>query len=216
MKPSRQGLAWAVGRAKQAIHDNQVDELRQLISEYPDLLTWRDSDHNGGVLLASTTSYANFPGFENEHLYNRIACAELLIDAGALIDPRVYLRIIDTGAKDMLALFHRKRRLPDNLRVFAALGDEDRVRECFDASGALFEFARPDTQVLHAYDGAADDWPHPADDELVIAGRVLLCRPHGSSKDRCIPSRSKHRHQYRPGTTDRELGRQRGLPRLHA
>jgi hypothetical protein len=34
------GLEWAAGQARQVIHDNDVDRLKQLLVEYSALLTW--------------------------------------------------------------------------------------------------------------------------------------------------------------------------------
>src|SRR5438552_6518062 len=35
------GLEWAVSEAGRIIHDNDVEGLRQLVTEYPALLSWR-------------------------------------------------------------------------------------------------------------------------------------------------------------------------------
>jgi len=35
------GLEWAVSEARHIIHDNDVEGLRQLLTEYPALLSWR-------------------------------------------------------------------------------------------------------------------------------------------------------------------------------
>ena len=50
LKRSGNGLAWAAHEGVQAIHANDVERLRQLITEYPELLSWRDSDADGEVL----------------------------------------------------------------------------------------------------------------------------------------------------------------------
>src|SRR3990170_962709 len=36
------GLEWAVTHARRVIHDNDVERLKQLLAEYPALLSWRD------------------------------------------------------------------------------------------------------------------------------------------------------------------------------
>ena len=110
------GLEWAARQAQQAIGDNDVDRLGELVEEFPNLLFWRDAE-SGEVLLQATTSYANFPGEDEEDVWNRPACAELLLSAGALVDPRVILRILQTGAAGMLELFSEMGMLPANLRV---------------------------------------------------------------------------------------------------
>jgi len=45
------GLEWAVAQARRAIHDNDVERLKQLLAEYPALLS------NGGLLDMATSSY---------------------------------------------------------------------------------------------------------------------------------------------------------------
>ena len=40
------GLEWAVSEARRIIHDNDVERLRQLVTEYPALLSWRGPSWN--------------------------------------------------------------------------------------------------------------------------------------------------------------------------
>ena len=35
------GLEWAVTQARRVIHDNDVERLKQLLAEYPALLSWQ-------------------------------------------------------------------------------------------------------------------------------------------------------------------------------
>ena len=44
------GLGWAVAQAERAIHDNDVERLKQLLAEYPALLPWQGDDRGGGLL----------------------------------------------------------------------------------------------------------------------------------------------------------------------
>ncbi len=162
--------------AMKAIDVNDTARLGSLIAEQPALLIWSEHDE-GPALLHATTSYANFPGAENEAVYNRPDCARLLLDAGAVMHPGVYLRTIDTGAHGMLALFDEMGVLPDNLRIFAARGDLDKVRKCFDAAGALLDTGRPEVELRSGYAGAEEDWPDPEDDRLIVADAFLYaCR----------------------------------------
>src|SRR5690349_10668197 len=42
------GLEWAALQARRAIHDNDLDRLKQLLADFPALLSWRqDDDHEG-------------------------------------------------------------------------------------------------------------------------------------------------------------------------
>ena len=170
-------LEWAVEAAARAIHANDTARLGSLVAEHPDLLTRRNPDDECPVLLYATISYANFPGAENEVVFNRPDCARLLLDAGAVMHPRVYLRAIDTGAHGMLALFDANGVLPENLRTLTARGDLDKVRKCFDPAGALHDVGRPEAELRTGYPGAEVDWPDPADDLLIVADAFLYaCR----------------------------------------
>src|SRR6266481_6159120 len=137
------GLEWAVSEARRRIHDNDVEGLRQLLAEYPALLSW-NADENAeadgqpgdrGLLGMATGSFGDsFDPISEQH-FTRAACAELLIDAGAVVTPRVCDRLVASRAKGLLDLFQRKGLLPRSLKFFAALGDVDGVRACLDTSG---------------------------------------------------------------------------------
>lgn len=174
---SNSELKWALEAAEKAIHNNDTARLDSLVSEHPGLLTRCYPDVECPVLLYATISYANFPGAENEGTYNRPDCARLLLDAGTVMHPRVYLRAIDTGAHGMLALFDEFGLLPQNLRTSTARGDLDQVRECFDAAAGLHNAGRPEPELRTGYSGAEADWPDPEDDRLIVADALLYaCR----------------------------------------
>src|SRR5712691_764784 len=40
------GLEWAVSEARRIIHDNDIEGLRQLLADYPALLSWRGASWN--------------------------------------------------------------------------------------------------------------------------------------------------------------------------
>src|SRR6188508_2290877 len=83
------GLEWAVSEARRIIHDNDVEGLRQLLAQYPALLSWRSDENDDGLLGMATSSYGDsLDPFREQH-FTRAACAELLIDAGAVIAPGV-------------------------------------------------------------------------------------------------------------------------------
>ena len=127
------GLEWAVSRAKVAIHDNDTDQLRALLAEYPALASWRD-DENGQTLLDSTTSYAmDCSDPERERTYTRPVAMEMLIDAGAIVQRKTWEHVINTGASGLLHLLARKNVLPRTLFALAALGDDDGVRALLEA-----------------------------------------------------------------------------------
>ncbi len=93
------GLEWAVSEARRIIHDNDIEGLRQLLAEYPALLSWRADENDGGLLGMATGSFGDsFDPFREEH-FTRAACAELLIDAGAVVAPSVCDGLIRSRAK---------------------------------------------------------------------------------------------------------------------
>jgi ankyrin repeat protein len=129
------GLEWAVSQARRRIHDNDIERLRQLLAEYPALLSWRADENDGGLLGMATGSYGDSFDPHSEQMFTRAACAEFLIDAGAVVAPSVCDGLIASRAKGLLDLFHRRGLLPRSLRFFAALGDVNSIRACLDANG---------------------------------------------------------------------------------
>src|SRR5262245_25384972 len=122
------GLEWAVAQARRAIHDNDVERLKQLLADWPALLSWHDDVDDSGLLGFATGSYGDsFDPFAEEH-FTRAACAELLIDAGAIVMPAVCEGLLRSHARGLLQLFRRKGLLPDTLTFVVALGDIDAVR----------------------------------------------------------------------------------------
>jgi len=130
-----QGLEGAVTQARRAIHDNDVERLKQLLAEYPALLAWHDDDDHGGLLGFATGAYGDAGTPEREQWFTRAAAAELLIDAGAVVMPSVCDGLIRSHARGLLQLFQRKRLLPRTLKFVAALGDLDAVRTALDENG---------------------------------------------------------------------------------
>ncbi len=129
------GLERAVTQARRIIHGNDVERLKQVLAEYPALLSWQSDDDDGGLLGIATASYGDsFDAFREEH-FTRAACAELLIDAGAVVTLSACEGILESRARGLLQLFQRKGLLPRTLKFLAALGDIDAVRAALGESG---------------------------------------------------------------------------------
>src|SRR5690349_18710542 len=94
--PARPSLEWAAAQARRIIHDNDVERLKQLLAEYPALLSWQgnDWDSKGGLVGVATGAYGDAGDPKRERWFTRAACAELLIDAGAVVKPVVCEGII--------------------------------------------------------------------------------------------------------------------------
>jgi hypothetical protein len=127
-------LERAIEQARLIIHDNDVERLKQLLADYPALLSWQGNapDSTGGLLGLATSAYGDAGDAQREESFTRAACAELLIDAGAVVSPRVCEGILRSRAKGLLQLFHRKGLLPRTLKFSAALGDLDATRRVLD------------------------------------------------------------------------------------
>src|SRR5436190_2546332 len=128
------GIEWAVSQARRRIHDNDIEGLRQLLAEYPALLSWRTDENDGGLLGMATESYSDSFEQYREQQYTRAACAGLLIDAGAVVAPSICDNLIRDRARGLLDLFHRRGLLPRSLKFFAALGDINGVRACLETN----------------------------------------------------------------------------------
>src|SRR6185503_9439105 len=129
------GLETAAAQARRIIHDNDVGRLKQLLAEYPALLSWHGEGAEGGLLGFATGSYGDsFDPFREEH-FTRGECAELLIDAGAVVMPSVCEDLLRSRARGLLQLFRRKGLLPRTLEFVAAFGDIESVRSALDENG---------------------------------------------------------------------------------
>jgi hypothetical protein len=129
------GLERAAAEARRIIHDNDVERLKQLLAEYPALLSWQADDDHGGLLGFATGAYGDAGDPQREEWFTRAACAELLTDAGAVVTPYVLNGLLDSRARGLLQLFHSKGLLPRTLKFFAALGELDAVRTALDENG---------------------------------------------------------------------------------
>src|SRR5262245_5174564 len=129
---SGKGLEWAAAQARDIIHKDDVERLKQLLADYPALLSWRGGDDNSGVLGIATGAYADAGDEKRERWFTRAASAELLIDAGAVVAPSVCEGLLTSRARGLLQLFQRKGLLPRTLKFLAALGDLDAVRTALD------------------------------------------------------------------------------------
>jgi hypothetical protein len=127
------GLEWAVSEARRIIHDNDTEGLRKLLAEYPALLTWAD-ENDRGLLGMATYSFGDSGDPFTEQHYTRLACAEVLLDAGAVVVPSICDEVIKSRAKGLIDLFNRKGLFPRSLKFYAALGDVDAVRARLDTN----------------------------------------------------------------------------------
>jgi len=128
------GLEWAISEARRIIHENDVEGLRQLLAEYPALLTWKTDEDSSGLLGMATGSFGDSGDPIAEEHFTRLACAEFLLDAGAVVTPRVCEGLIHSRARGLIDLFHRRGLFPRSLKFLAALGDVDGIRARLDTN----------------------------------------------------------------------------------
>jgi hypothetical protein len=155
------GLEWAVSEARRIIHDNDIEGLRQLLAEYPALLSWRGASWNSpgadgshesgrGLLGMATGSFGDSGDPVAEEHFTRLACAEVLLDAGAVVAPSVCDSLIHSRARKLIDLFQRRGLLPRSLKFLAALGDVDGVRAHLDTNaGGLAAVNEAFTYACH-------------------------------------------------------------------
>jgi len=129
------GLEWAIAQARRIIHDNDIERLKQLLAEYPALLSWRSDAEEDSLLGIATGSYGDSFDASSEQHFTRAGCAELLIDAGAVVTPSVCEGLLRSRARGLLQLFRRKGLLPPTLVFLAAFGDIDAVRIALEENG---------------------------------------------------------------------------------
>jgi hypothetical protein len=126
------GLETLVVQAQRAIHDSDVERMKQLLTDVPALLSWRGDGAGEGLLGFAAGSYGDSYDPESERHFTRAACAELLVDAGAVVVPTVVEGLLRSRARGLLELFRRKGLLPRTLTFVAALGDVDAIRAALD------------------------------------------------------------------------------------
>ncbi len=132
-----QGLEWAAEQAEHIIHDNDVERLKQLLVEYPELLSWRRNQFGAreGLLGFATSSYGDSFDPQREQQFTRADCAELLLDAGAIVVPSVLDGLLASRARGLLQLFRRKGLLPHTLKFLVAFGELEAVRTALAQTG---------------------------------------------------------------------------------
>ena len=189
------GVEWAAAQARRAIHDNDVERLKLLLAEYPALLSWQGPGSDGGLLGIATSAFGDSFDPDREQTFTRRACAELLIDAGAVVKPSVAEGLIDSRARGLLQLFQQQGLLPRTLKFAAALGDIDAVRTALDENGNDL------TAVNEAFLYACS-FEHAAVASLLLERAIALDAALGERVDDAgghlafIKSLSENRSQY--------------------
>jgi NAD(P)H-hydrate repair Nnr-like enzyme with NAD(P)H-hydrate dehydratase domain len=107
------GLEWAVAQARRVIHENDVERLTRLLAAYPALLSWKGDDGDLGLLGMATGAYGDAGDAQREQWFTRGTCAELLIDAGALVMPSVCEGLLRSRARGLLELFQLRACCPE-------------------------------------------------------------------------------------------------------
>src|SRR5262245_59975712 len=95
------GLGWVAVQARRASHDNDVERLKQLLTDYTALVSWQGNewDSKSGLLGVAAGAYGDAFDPERERSFTRAARAELLIDSGAIVTPSVCEGLIESRAR---------------------------------------------------------------------------------------------------------------------
>ncbi len=190
------GLEWAVTQARRAIHDDDIERLKQLLAQYPALLSWQgnDWDSRGGLLGIATGAYGDAGDPERERWFTRAASAELLIDAGAVVMPSACEGLLESRARGLLQLFRRKGLLPRTLKFLAALGDIDAIR-------TALEETRNDLAAVNEAFTIACGFEHEAVASLLLDQAIALDLKLGTDVDGNMgrPAFIKYFIDNRPG-----------------
>jgi hypothetical protein len=163
-------------QARRIIHDNDLERLKQLVAEYPALLSWHGDEDDSGVLGFATGSYGDSFDPSREQQFTRAACAELLIDAGAVVMPAVPEGLLRSRARGLLQLFQRRGLLPHTLEFLAALGDLEAVRAMLDEHGS-------DPTSVNAAFVSAISFKHEAIASLLLDRSIALDPGFGARVD---------------------------------
>src|SRR5262249_5631898 len=156
--------------------------------------SWHGDDSESGLLGIATGSYGDsFDSFAEQH-FTRAECAELLIDAGAVVMPSACEGILRSRARGLLQLFRRKGLLPRTLSFLAALGEIDAVRTALDEDG------NDVAAVIEAFTVACG-FEHEAIASLLLDRSMALDRELGTRVDGSVgrPAFIKYFIDNRPG-----------------
>ena len=188
-------LEWAAAQAERVIHDNDIDRLKKLLADYPALLAWHGENGNGLLGIATSSYGDSFDAFSEQH-FTRVECAELLIDAGAIVMPSVAEGLLRSHARGLLQVFQRKGLLPRTLRFLAALDDVDAVRAALDENGN-------DPAIVNDAFTIACGFKHEAVASLLLDRSIALDPELGTHVDGGIgrPDFIKYFIDNRPGNT---------------
>src|SRR6185503_11748108 len=160
-------LEYALAEARRAIHDNDIVVLKRLLATRPALLSWRGDERHQNQMEMATGAYGDAFGPEREHWFTRGTCAELLIDAGAVVLPRVPEGILQSRAVGLLHMFERKGLLPRTLMFRVALGQLDAIRALLDENAS-------DETPLHDAFICACRFEHEAPASLLLERAIAI------------------------------------------
>jgi hypothetical protein len=181
-----------IEQAHRAIHSNDLAWLKKLLGEYPALLSWRGDERYQSLLEMATGAYGDAFGAEREHWFTRVASAELLIEHGAIVLPRVAEGILESRAVGLLHLFQRKRLLPRTIKFHAALGDVAAVRASLDANA--HDLATVNEAFL-----CASRFHHESVAALLLEKAIALDRELGKNVDGDIGRAAFVKYAIEPG-----------------
>jgi hypothetical protein len=160
--------------------------------------TRRRDENDGGLIGMATWSYGDSGDPFTEEHYTRPACAEVLLDAGAVVVPSLCDDVITSRAKGLIDLFQRKGLFPRTLKFCAALGDLDNIRARLVTT--VDGLAAVNEALMYAC-----HLQHPSAAELLLDRSIALDAELGKNIDNG-PGRSAFIHYFVANKPDIYLG----------
>jgi hypothetical protein len=133
---------------------------------------------------------------DREQVFTRAECAELLIDAGAVVMPSACEGLLESRAKGLLQLFRRKGLLPRTLKFLSALGDLEAVRTSLDEN--VTDLAAVNEACI-----CACCFEHEAVASLLLERSIALDPQLGTHVDRSLGGLAFIKHFIEKGSTSR-------------
>ncbi|MBD70301.1 hypothetical protein CMK21_09265 [Candidatus Poribacteria bacterium] len=144
--------------------------LNILLQTHCQLSRCPDPNDPSQKLIHHTLSYANFAG-DDPSFWSTPECADVLLENGALVDPKFYLRALNTADLPMIKLLSHKFMLPTNMRTMAVLGKSRDLGDWFDKEKLKLNAPPPMEWLKDSSDPLHQRWKiqnhHLTDDWLI-------------------------------------------------
>ena len=157
-------------QAVEFIQRKDPQALNILLQTHCQLSRCPDPNDPSQKLIHHTLSYANFAG-DDPSFWSTPECADVLLENGALVDTKFYLRALNTADLPMIKLLSHKFMLPLNMRTMAALSKSKDLEDWFDKEKLKLNATPPIEWLRDSSDPLHQRWKiqdhHLTDDWLI-------------------------------------------------